>query len=232
MLTHREIIEKMPFALAKRPRNERGYPVPWFVPFHNGQWDFRFVRPEKIPEAVSKGICWTCGEPLERPYAFVLGPMCAVNRTSAEPPSHVQCAIYAARACPFLARPKLERLSARTDLDKSGNTTAGIMLDRNPGVALVWVTNQGSYDPTLRLFDIGDPVRVRWYAHSRKATREEVMESITTGLPFLRNLAMEEGHDAVQALEAQVERAMPLVPAEETVEESTEQAEDKATAPA
>ena len=213
MPTHREIVEKMPLALARRPKTEQGYPVPWFVPFHDGKWDFRFVRPEKIPEAVNKNLCWTCGESLELPCAFVVGPMCAVNRTSAEPPSHIQCAVYAAKACPFLARPKLDRLSNRTELDKTGSTTAGIMLDRNPGVALVWVTNHPVYRLHVRLFDIGDPVRVVWYAHSRKATREEVMESINTGLPSLRKLAEEEGNGAPEALDEMVERAMPLVPA-------------------
>lgn len=213
MPTHREIVDKMPLALAKRPRTEKGYPVPWFVPWHEGQWDFRFIRTGTIEEAIQRNICWTCGEPLERPCCFVVGPMCAVNRTSAEPPSHVWCGVYAAKACPFLARPKLERLSRRTDLDTTENQTAGTMIERNPGVALVWVTNTPSYDPRLRLFDIGDPVRVVWYAHSRKATRDEVMESITTGLPFLRNVAEEEGNGAMEALDAMVERAMPLVPA-------------------
>jgi len=213
MPTHREIVDKMPLALAKRPKNDKGYPVPWFVPWHDGAWDFRFIRPGKIEEAIQRNVCWTCGETLERPCAFVVGPMCAVNRTSAEPPSHVECGVYAAKACPFLARPKLERLSRRTDLDTTHANTAGIMLDRNPGVALVWVTTNPSYDPRLRLFDIGDPVRTVWYAHSRKATREEVMESINTGLPSLRTLAEEEGPEAVAELDSMVVRAMPLVPA-------------------
>lgn len=213
MPTHREIVDKMPLALAKRPKNEKGYPVPWFVPWHEGQWDFRFIRTGKIEEAVAKQCCWTCGEKLERPCAFVIGPMCAVNRNSAEPPSHVECAVYAAKACPFLARPKLERLSTRTDLDTTDAQTAGTMIDRNPGVALVWVTNGANYNTHLRLFDIGDPLRVVWYAHSRKATREEVMESITSGLPFLRTEAEKQGDEAVKVLGEMVERAMPLVPA-------------------
>jgi hypothetical protein len=99
---------------------------------------------------------------------------------------------------------------------------AGEMIRRNPGVALVWITRRrgerGGW--TLKgdgrggvLFDVGDPLEVRWFAHGRPATRDEVMASIESGLPSLRDIAREEGPGAVAALEAQLDRAMPLVPA-------------------
>lgn len=210
--THRSVVEKMPFAMAKRPRDHRGYPVPWFTPWHEGRWDFRYIRPGKVQQAVREDRCWTCGERLRRPCAFVVGPMCAVNRTSAEPPSHVECAIYAAKACPFLARPKMARPSGGEGV-KVGGSMPGVALLRNPGVALVWITDHPSYTPKIGLFDIGEPLRVRWFAHSRPATREEIMESIDTGYPHLRKIADEDGPDAVAALDAQVARAKELVPA-------------------
>lgn len=224
--THREIVENMPFALARRPRVNRkgepdpnGYPVPWFTPYvgvagAGGHWDFQHVAQGKAQEALRKNCCWTCGEPLRMPCAFVVGPMCAVNRISAEPPSHVECAIYAAKACPFLARAKMERPSRTegdTDTLKQGGSIPGIMLTRNPGVALVWVTANPVYYQEDRLFGLGEPVRVRWYAHSRAATREEVMESINTGYPTLRALA--DSPEAVAELDKMVERAVELVPA-------------------
>lgn len=216
--THREIVERMPLAMAKRPRDPRGYPVPWFVPWNpeTDGWDFRYQAAGKAEQAVEYGLCWTCGEPFTGTQAaYVVGPMCAVNRTSAEPPSHIECAVYAARACPFLARPKMIRPTVRDGHDPAAavDDMPGHFLDRNPGVALVWITENPSYDPSIRLFDLGDPVRVRWYAHSRKATREEVMESIRTGLPTLRKMAEDEGDDAVAELERLTARAMELVPA-------------------
>jgi len=39
--------------------------------------------------------CWLCGQPLGKFMCFVVGPMCAINKTSAEPPSHRDCALYA-----------------------------------------------------------------------------------------------------------------------------------------
>jgi hypothetical protein len=213
MTAHREVVENMPLSMARRPRNENGYPVPWFTPWHEGRWDFRYVEPHKAAQAVREGRCWTCGEALTLPCAYVIGPMCAVTRTAAEPPSHIECAIYAAKACPFLARPKMARPSGDTEGVKTDGSMPGIGLMRNPGVALVWITSAPSYDPVSRLFGIGEPERVRWFAHSRKATREEVMESIDGGLPTLRGLAEQDGPEALDELVAMVDRALELVPA-------------------
>jgi hypothetical protein len=211
LITHRDVVERMPLSMAKRPRDHRGYPVPWFTPWHEGRWDFRYVEPGKVEQALREERCWTCGERLELPCAFVVGPMCAVNRTSAEPPSHVNCALYAARACPFLARPKMERPSGHAGVHE-GDGMPGIALMRNPGVALVWITSEPSYDPRARLFDLGEPERVRWFAHSQPATREQIMESIDSGLPHLQKLAEQDGPEAVELLTTYVERALTLLP--------------------
>lgn len=208
MTTHAEVVAKMPFALAVRPKDHRGYPIPWFTPIINGEPDFRAVLEGQAELAVALQCCWICGQPLRSPCAFVVGPMCAVNRVSAEPPSHIECAIYAAKACPFLSRPKAKRAPT----PETAVPPPGVMIERNPGVACVWITTSPSYAPNVRLFGLGEPQRVLWYCHSRKATREEVMASIDSGLPSLRELA--EGNDEATAeLESQVEVALALVPA-------------------
>jgi hypothetical protein len=221
MTTHREIVQNMPVSLARRPR-QGGYPVPWFVPWNPEvrAWDFRYMGPGKVEQAITQSLCWTCGESLgERGarVAFVIGPMCAVNRTSAEPPNHVACGLYAARACPFLARPKMKRPSASDpgggqDVYE-GDGIAGVALMRNPGVAMVWVTDVPSFDPRTRLFDIGDPKQVRFFAHGRDATREEIEHSIDTGLPHLQKLAEQDGPDATAELARMVADARDLLPA-------------------
>lgn len=209
MSSHREIVKRMPLAMSKRPRDERGYPVPWFTPWHDGRWDFRFVEEGKAQQAVYESRCWICGEPRGPRCAYVAGTMCAVNRTSTEPPSHVECAIYAAKACPFLARPKMARPMNHEGV---GEAMPGVMLDRNPGVAVVWITSSPSYDPAARLFGLGEPERVLWFAHSRPATRVEVMESIDSGLPSLRALAEQGGPDDLAGLEQMTADAVRLVP--------------------
>src|SRR5215471_20238556 len=100
---------QMPERVAKLPRDEKGRPVPWFVAWPDGKPDFRCVDAPKIYIAYRDQLCWICGEKLGKFLAFPIGPMCAVNHIASEPPSHKDCAIYAAMACPFLATPKMHR---------------------------------------------------------------------------------------------------------------------------
>lgn len=197
---------ELPARIATLPRDARGYPVPWFVAWIDGVPDFRVIGPGKVAEAHRGRLCWLCGRPLGVFKAFVIGPMCAINRISSEPPSHVDCATFGGRACPFLARPHARR---REDgLPAERVQPAGFGLKRNPGVALVWVTR--TYEPmrahagnTGTLFQVGEPTECRWFAEGRPATRAEVEASIASGYPALRELAAREGAEALAALERQ-----------------------------
>jgi hypothetical protein len=192
----------------------RGYPTPWFVSYVDGEPEFRAVDPRKIHYADKHGLCWICGRPFAGSLrSFTIGPMCAVNRVSPEPPQHKDCARFAAVSCPFLSRP----MAKRRPINEGGyKATAGIMIERNPGVTLVWDTR--SYR-TMRegdglLFFLGPPVSWSWYAEGREATRDEIMESIRTGLPLLAKEAAMDGPEALDLLEKQTRRAMKMVPEE------------------
>jgi hypothetical protein len=179
----------------------------------NGEWDFRAIEPGRIVACYQKRRCWLCGEPLGQYLAFVIGPMCAVNRISSEPPSHKDCAEYAVRACPFLRQPR----ATRNDVDLPGGTTAGIHLDHNPGATLIWITKQ--YHPVGdgrggTLFQVGSPHSVHWYAEGRSASRAEIEAAMSKGLPRLRKIAEMQGRDAVADLNAKVADAMKLLLAE------------------
>jgi hypothetical protein len=70
------------------------------------------------------------------------------------------------------------------------------MLLHNPGVMLLWWTAQVSAfkqgnNPRSHnyLFDIGDPLKVEWWAEGRAATRAECEAAIERGLPNLYVLA-------------------------------------------
>lgn len=175
----------------------RGYPVPWFVAWLDGDGEpvargegepeFRVVAPGAAAKAYHESLCWICGEPRDQYAAFVAGPMCAVNRTSSEPPSHPECAGWAACACPFLARPHARR--RESGLPSEAIEPAGVMLRRNPGVALVWASSSWfPWRPPTGgvLFNLGEPEQVAWFAEGRVATREEIERSIDSGLPALR----------------------------------------------
>lgn len=201
----------MPARIAKLPIDERGYPVPWFVTWIDGKPEFRVADGEKLARAVNENRCWVCGQTLGHTLAFTIGPMCAVNRISAEPPAHRECAEFSARACPFLSRPHMRR--RENDLPEEAGRPAGHMIRRNPGVALIWLTKQFRIvrDRNGRpLFGLGDPRECLWFAEGRRATIDEIRESVESGLPILRETAKAEGTGAEIALERQIRTAAKL----------------------
>ncbi len=210
---------EIPSRIKKLQRNEKGYPVPWFVQWIDGKPDFRVMDPDKWVAAVKHKLCWVCGEGMGKFKAFVIGPMCAVNRTSSEPPSHRECAEFSAKSCPFLTEPA--RVRREANLPPDGKGVGGIGIKRNPGVALVWITL--SYKvfsvPAMEgvqkgyLIEIGEPVETLWYAEGRPATRGEVLRSYESGFPLLQTEALREGSEAVTALLNQYHAALQYLPA-------------------
>lgn len=201
----------MPYRIASLPADPvRGYPVPWFVAWVDGKPEFRMADGEKLRRAVREKLCWVCGEKLGRNMAFLVGPMCAVNRISAEPPSHRDCAEYAVKACPFLSKPQMDR--RENDLPEGG-TCAGMMIRRNPGVSLIWMTRE--YTPIRDgngfLFRIGEPDELTLWREARKATAEEIRQSFDSGLPTLQKAAEAEGALAVFELAMMTGKARVLL---------------------
>src|SRR5208283_4809197 len=92
---------------------------------------------------------------------FVLGPIQAVTRTVTEPPSHLGCAEYAVRVCPFLANPERGRFDGAADPGMFGFV-------ENPFVQL---------GRTRGKLIVGDPVRVAWRTRGRAATAAEIEAS-------------------------------------------------------
>lgn len=191
-----------PPRIKQLPIDKRGFPIPKFVQWFNGEPDFRVMNPTHLHRCIRFNRCWICGDQLGAFKSFVIGPMCCVNRISAEPPSHYDCARFAAIHCPFLSQP----LAKRGDLDDiGGGVSAGIMIDRNPGVAAIWtVRRYSTFQANGILFDIGEPERVEFYARGRRATIEEIAHSVETGLPVLETVARAEGVEAMKAFVAQL----------------------------
>jgi hypothetical protein len=180
--------------IARLRVDKRGYPVPWFVAWVNGEPEFRAMDPEKIVTAVKQQRCWVCGQRRYGAGAFVIGPMCIVNRTSAEPPSHPECAEYSVRACPFLTKPQMTRREGGFAAPTC--QPAGVMIERNPGVSCVWVTPSFVVERVGKgnLFQLGDPIAWSWWAEGRTATRAEVLASIESGLPTIAAIIPADDH--------------------------------------
>ena len=202
----------MPERIKRLPVSDKGFPVPAFVAWIDGAPDFRVIAPGKVADAWKRKRCWICGDVLGVNLAMTIGPMCAVNRTISEPPSHRECSVFAATACPFLANPRMKR--NERDLPDHKDMP-GIGLKRNPGAVAVWITREVTpfrVDNGV-LFRMGDPSELLWFSEGRKATRAEVVGSIESGLPFLMTEAQREGERAVEALEIAMRRVVQYLPA-------------------
>ena len=198
--------------IAALPLDDRGYPVPFFVATIDGKPDFRVIDPEKWVACHKKKLCWVCGQGLGSKLAFVVGPMCTINRTTAEPPMHRSCAEYSTRACPFLSKPQMVRREDEVTEDRSGNVS-GHMVKRNPGVICLWMTK------TYRLFQdahgkplirMGEPFDVTWWKEGRPATREEVLVPFRSGMEILKSMCVDAGDS--KALEQHYELARQFLP--------------------
>jgi hypothetical protein len=214
----------MPSRLKSLPISDKGFPIPAFVAWMNqdrtsslppGTFgairDFRVIDPAYMDRCFRFSRCWICGEPLGRHRIFAVEPMCTVSRTTMEPPSHRDCVEYSARVCPFIMRPRMRRNDKELP---EGVGAPGILIERNPGVFCLWETE--SYvrfrAPGGMLCKLGEPAQVDWRTEGRPATRAEVVVSIDSGMPFLMDLAVKDGPDAVAQLKRQredVERFLP-----------------------
>lgn len=205
----RHDLPPIPARMRKLPVDARGYPVPWFVAWQQDLPDFRAADEAKWQQAVAFGKCWICGEVLGRARTFVIGPMCVVNRLTSEPPSHWDCADFAARACPFLTLPKAKYRSAQDLIAQGAKPPAGDFIARNPGVACLWTTADFWVLDVIggRLLRLGEPEDVAWYAGGRQATRDEIVASVTSGLPILEEAARLEGAAALEELKSKVRAA-------------------------
>jgi len=78
------------------------------------------------------------------------------------------------------------------------------MIERNPGVVAIWITRQfrafRDHNGDV-LLSVGEPVEVTFYCEGRRATRAEIMESMESGLPILREIAAKDGTEALALLD-------------------------------
>jgi len=226
MVRERALAVPVPVRLQHRLRDHRGFIVPYFVAWLDaegnqtieaeGKPDFRVVDHRRLADCVNYKRCWLCGNALGVHMAFVLGPMCTINKIISEPPSHKECAEYAMKACPFLSRPRMRR--NEKDLPENRVEAAGEPQTRNPGTMALWMTR--SYQPFRAhagndgvLFRVGPWEQVQWWREGRHATRAEALAALEEGYELLKVTAAEEGDEALGALERMTLEAMRTLPA-------------------
>ena len=98
-----------PPRLARRPKDARGYPIPWNVLVGDDGTPFFTVNDDRRHwVAVRDGLCPLCGEALGRWKWFVGGPRSAFDENGwyMDLPGHRDCIEFALQVCPYLAAPK------------------------------------------------------------------------------------------------------------------------------
>lgn len=203
----------MPSRIASLPVSKNGFPVPYFVEKVDGEYDLRVMSRPKLYSCFHQKKCWTCGQPLGRHRALVLGPMSIINRIVSEPPSHLDCACYAAQVCPFLANPRMRR--NEKDMPDGKVEPPGHHSNRNPGMVAVWVADDIRLErvPGGDLFTFGDPTSLLWFTQGRAASREEILAAFANAVPFLEAVAKDDGPAGMKELDRLVTRARALLPA-------------------
>jgi hypothetical protein len=186
------------------PRDKRGFPVPKFVAFIDGEPDFRVIAPGFVAKAYKERLCWICGGKMGKSQWVVMGPMCTVTRTTSEPGCHKGCAHFAVLNCPFLTTPMARRNDR--NLPEDVKDPAGLHIGRNPGVTAIWECAEVRPFPVGEgvLFKVGDPKSIEYWREGRRATEDEVAESVSGGLPTLIEAAEHDGPLAMLELKATV----------------------------
>ena len=188
------------------PRDDVGRPVPFFVEYVDGKPDFRIMNPTNMVRCIQDRLCWVCGRKMTRGAGtFVVGPMCVINCTSAEPPSHYACGEWSTKACPFLNTPGKVRRDYKGPHEVQ--EAPGVMIARNPGVTALVTCEQWRIftPPGGGMLWHFTPRQIEWVCQGRAATPEEVWASVETGIDALIEAADaqdadEGGHDSRRML--------------------------------
>jgi hypothetical protein len=111
----------MPERLSLRPRDHRGYPIPWNVLTADDGSPFFTVNDDRRAwEAVRLLLCPLCGERLGRWRWFVGGPRSAFDPDGwyLDLPGHHDCMRFALQTCPYLSAPKYSGRIDVVDVEK------------------------------------------------------------------------------------------------------------------
>lgn len=98
--------------------DERGYPIPFFVGYHDGKPNFRYGDTFKRDICLAQKKCAICGKKLPRDFSYVItGPEGYANQIVSDAPMHRRCAEFTMDACPHIHFEKAQRKEDVTGTD-------------------------------------------------------------------------------------------------------------------
>jgi len=104
----------IPQELSHLRLDERGFPIPFFVPMVKDKPEFRYKDRKKIEYCIAKRRCSICGKKLRSQFSYVItGPMGLKNRIVSDAPMHLLCAQFTMEACPYIHFERTKRIDNR-----------------------------------------------------------------------------------------------------------------------
>jgi hypothetical protein len=176
----------------KRLNQYRGQLVPWWVswtslesdrPTQVGDGRPRFdlsSRPKRFERAMREHRCWTCGDHLGTTVCFLTEPHWVVQGLSGEPPSHSDCAAYAATHCPYFVGPQAPLLC--------------LWMCRR------YATVKSAAGPLVK---ISGATQIDWFCAGKPARRAQIVAAFAATMPKLRAM-----HAGDLAAKTKLERAL------------------------
>lgn len=155
----------MPPAVAALPRDERGYPIPFFTAYVAGRPDLRVSDPHKATRCDQHNLCWVCGTTLGLEVAFIGGPLSMQNRQWADGPMHEACARYSAAVCPFLNGTQKRRNDA--NMPKT-IAPEGFVMEKPPAFAIVFA-RKWSRDARTKIWTASRVTKVVWVQSEKQS---------------------------------------------------------------
>lgn len=112
-------VAEIPAYLKDRPRWS-GFPIPFTTLIKpDGSPDFRVTDQQQWAKCVTRGLCGLCGQALVYWQAFIGGEKCKETHLFFDPAMHIECAEFAAKACPFIVG--IKGYSIKTDRDATAD---------------------------------------------------------------------------------------------------------------
>lgn len=113
----------MPRALANRPQDERGYPIPVVTPWEDGKPAFGALGAWRVAICLVERRCSVCGTEMTGPIyqvhdgdwadmmeaSLATGTPVVNAAPSLEAPGHRSCMLYSAMVCPYISSPDARR---------------------------------------------------------------------------------------------------------------------------
>lgn len=126
----------IPSKMQLRPKDRRGYPIPYNVFMHGEEPVFSVNDHQKNWDCADNKLCTLCGCGLQDDAWMIGGPLSAFHPQGVflDLPVHKDCGLYALQVCPYLAVPNYANLKDASKLGKEFGFIAETLTSQNTKV--------------------------------------------------------------------------------------------------